>query len=200
MEKQTIRTITLSIILGGSALFLGNSKVDLPRSTLVVIDGKAPVSQVEEEPEPPSIAPENDPPAEAIEQPESRQLIPRSSADPNALYRQVNARYGVDWQILKAIHQVETGQSGDTCRKSCAGATGPMQFLPSTWAKFGIDGDGDGQANICSLADSMYAAGHYLGASLQADGNYEKAIFAYNHALWYVEKVEAIAREIGWDK
>ena len=106
------------------------------------------------------------------------------------------ARYcpGLSWTVLAAIGQVESGH-GRNNGPSSAGALGPMQFLPSTWAAYGVDGDGDGRADINSPYDAIPAAAGYLcrfGANRGPDGLYD-AIFAYNHADWYVKKVLATA-------
>ena len=106
------------------------------------------------------------------------------------------ARYcpGLSWTILAGIGQVESGH-GRNNGPSSAGALGPMQFLPSTWAAYGLDGDRDGQANINSPYDAIPSAAGYLcrfGANQGPDGLYD-AIFAYNHADWYVKKVLATA-------
>ncbi len=70
-----------------------------------------------------------------------------------------------------------------------AGAGGPMQFLASTWASYGVDGDGDGRIDRWDAADAIYGAANYLRAS-GAPGDYRRAIYAYNHAGWYVAEVE----------
>lgn len=94
--------------------------------------------------------------------------------------------------ILAAINQIESGFGANT-GPSSAGAQGPMQFLPSTFAAYGVDGDGDGAVEIESTADSIYAAANYLHAS-GAPEDWHAAIYAYNHAEWYVADVEATAR------
>jgi membrane-bound lytic murein transglycosylase B len=71
-----------------------------------------------------------------------------------------------------------------------------MQFLPSTWASWGIDADGDHKADIMDPYDAVYSAARYLcyyspGSSLV---NLKRAIFAYNHADWYVNEVLALAK------
>ena len=76
-----------------------------------------------------------------------------------------------------------------------------MQFLPSTWAAYGVDGDGDGTTDIMSPYDAIPAAAGYLcrsGANRGPDGLYD-AVFAYNHLDAYVQKVLATARAYGGD-
>ncbi len=116
-----------------------------------------------------------------------------------ALYLQAGSRYGLDWAILAGIGEVECDHGRDpdpSCTRegavNSAGAGGPMQFLASTWASYGVDGDGDGRTDRWDPADAIYSAANYLRAS-GAPGNYEHALLAYNHATWYVAEVEAWA-------
>jgi hypothetical protein len=107
-----------------------------------------------------------------------------------------SARYcpGLQWQVLAAIGQIESGH-GRNVGPSTAGALGPMQFMPATWAYSGVDGDGDGKADIMNAYDAVPAAALYLcraGAANGPQGLYD-AIFAYNHADWYVKEVLALA-------
>jgi hypothetical protein len=109
---------------------------------------------------------------------------------------QLSARYcpGLSWTILAAIGQVESGH-GRNVGPSSAGALGPMQFMPATWAWAGVDGDGDGKADIMSPYDAVPAAALYLcrnGAGRGGRSLYA-AIFSYNHADWYVREVLALA-------
>ncbi len=112
------------------------------------------------------------------------------------LYQQAAARYGLDWSILAGIGKVECdhGQDPDpSCTHegavNSAGAGGPMQFLAATWARYGVDGDGDGRSDRWDPADAIFGAANYLRAS-GAPEDYARAIFAYNHAGWYVAEVE----------
>jgi len=119
------------------------------------------------------------------------------------LYEDAAQRYGLDWAILAGIGRVECDHGRDpdpSCTRqgavNSAGAGGPMQFLASTWAKYGVDGDGDGRIDRWDPADAIYSAANYLRAS-GAPGDYRAAIFAYNHAGWYVEEVETWAARYG---
>ena len=118
--------------------------------------------------------------------------------DFKSIYQSAGAQYGVPWQILEAVHQVETGKSGSTGINSSAGATGPMQFLPSTWRHYGVDGNGDGARDITDVTDAIYGAANYLAAGGAAEGRVSDALFNYNHSMSYVNKVLGIAREIGF--
>ena len=118
------------------------------------------------------------------------------------LYQAAGARYGLDWAILAGIGKVECDHGRDpdpSCTHegatNSAGAGGPMQFLASTWATYGVDGDGDGRRDRWDPADAIYGAANYLHAS-GAPGDYRSAIFAYNHAGWYVAEVAAVGGEV----
>lgn len=112
------------------------------------------------------------------------------------LYIAAGERYGIDWAILAGIGKVECDHGRDpapSCTKegaeNYAGAGGPMQFLASTWAKYGVDGDGDGRIDRWDPADAIFSAANYLRAS-GAPHDYNAAIYAYNHSSTYVEEVE----------
>lgn len=115
-----------------------------------------------------------------------------------ALVQRAAAAYGIPWEILEAVWQVESGKSWDTEVRSYAGAQGPAQFMPGTWRRYGVDGDGDGQTNIHSAVDAVYGAANYLATSGASRGEVYRALFAYNHADWYVQKVLGVARDIGY--
>ena len=119
------------------------------------------------------------------------------------LYQESAARYcpGLSWTVLAAIGEVESG-NGANVGPSTAGALGPMQFMPSTWQVWGIDGFGDTAApNIMNPFDAVPSAAGMLCADGAAKGGSSLygAIFAYNHADWYVNEVLAIAREYATD-
>jgi soluble lytic murein transglycosylase-like protein len=113
------------------------------------------------------------------------------------IYLRVQQQTGTPWQLLAAVHRIETGQSGNTARKSYAGAVGPMQFMPATFSKYGADGDGNGTKDITDVDDAMLAAGKYLAASGAAKGNYSNALYSYNHSWSYVATVRNIASKLG---
>ncbi|MFC1656820.1 lytic transglycosylase domain-containing protein [Patescibacteria group bacterium] len=122
---------------------------------------------------------------------------PSAPANLSALYKKAGARYRVPWQILSAVHFVETGRSQNTGRCSYAGACGPMQFMPATWRAYGVDGNGDGVRDITNVVDAMYGAANYLAANGANRGAYTAALYRYNHSTTYVNKVLGIARSLG---
>jgi hypothetical protein len=89
--------------------------------------------------------------------------------------------------ILAAINMIET-DLGRNATVSSKGATGWMQFMPDTWRTYGVDASGDGRADPANKRDAIFSAANYLKAS-GAPGNWHDAIFAYNHAEWYVKNV-----------
>lgn len=103
------------------------------------------------------------------------------------IYKTAARRYHVPWQILAAINWIET-DFGRNLNTSSAGAVGWMQFMPGTWQEYGVAANGNGQPNPYSPQDSIFSAAHYLAANGAAQ-NLPKAIFAYNHAAWYVAEV-----------
>jgi hypothetical protein len=106
------------------------------------------------------------------------------------------------WTVLAAIGQIESGDGRDV-GPSTAGALGPMQFLPSTWATWGIDGFGpSGPPDIMNPYDAVPSAARYLcaaGASSGTQAGLRQAIFAYNHADWYVNEVLGLAAQYAAD-
>jgi hypothetical protein len=113
------------------------------------------------------------------------------------LYRAAGYRYGVDWRILAAINRVETGY-GSNLSTSSAGAVGWMQFLPSTWRRWGVDASGDGVADPMNPADAIYSAARYLqAAGIQKD--VRRGLWAYNPLASYVNMVLSIAARLPAD-
>jgi hypothetical protein len=110
------------------------------------------------------------------------------------VYRAAAQRYRLGERgvsILAAINKIETG-FGSNLGPSSAGAYGWMQFMPATWAAYGVDADGDGATDPTDPDDAIHAAARYLHAS-GAPRDWYRAIFAYNHADWYVQQVLAQA-------
>jgi Transglycosylase SLT domain len=107
-------------------------------------------------------------------------------------YRAAEAKLGVPWQYLAAIHLVET-RVGRIRGVSAAGARGPMQFLPPTWRRYGGGGD------INASRDAVFAAARLLRAN-GAPGDMAAALYAYNHSGRYVRAVTAYAEQIRRDQ
>src|ERR671935_1328760 len=136
-------------------------------------------------------------------------------------YERAALRFGVDWAVLAAIGKIECDH-GRSQALGCnppgtvnsAGATGPMQFLGSTWRAgtppmtvpavgpptnstgegYATDGDGDGLADVWNAADALAGAARLLRAN-GAPAEYRRALYAYNPADWYVNAVLTKAEE-----
>lgn len=113
-----------------------------------------------------------------------------------ALAQQAAGAFGIDWKVLMAVWQVESGKQWATGERNSSGATGPCQFLPSTWRSYAIDGNGDGVKNIAQAQDCLYGAAKLLASNGAASGNVTKALLSYNHSLAYVNRVLGIANAI----
>ena len=103
------------------------------------------------------------------------------------IYKKAGQRFRIPWQVLAAINSIETNYGRDL-RVSSAGAVGWMQFMPSTWREYGLSVKGSGPPNPYDPADAIFSAARYLAANGGAH-HLRKAIFAYNHAIWYVDSV-----------
>lgn len=121
-----------------------------------------------------------------------RETLPAWRVDPPVsldellgYYHAAEAESGVGWNYLAAINFIET-RFGSIAGVSTAGAQGPMQFLPSTFASYGQGGD------INSPRDAVMAAGRYLAANGFA-ADRDRAIYGYNHAHQYVQAVDDYA-------
>src|SRR5438270_2721399 len=111
------------------------------------------------------------------------------------IWQAAGSRYGIPWQVLGAINKVETN-FGSNLGPSSAGAVGWMQFMPSTWARWGIDANGDGVADPDNPTDAIFSAARYLvGCGGQFD--IAKAVYCYNHSSWYVTEVLGLAAAFG---
>jgi hypothetical protein len=102
-----------------------------------------------------------------------------------AVYQEAGAAFDVSWPYLAAINLVETA-TGRIRGTSTAGAQGPMQFLPATWAAYGDGGD------INDTRDAIFGAARYLAANNGAT-DIDNALFRYNHSERYVRGVKLYA-------
>jgi Transglycosylase SLT domain len=112
-----------------------------------------------------------------------------------AIYVVAAERYrlgGRGVSMLASIHRTESG-FGSNMEPSSAGAIGHMQFMPGTWAAYGVDANDDGKRDPFDAEDAIHAAARYLAAS-GAPRDWYRALFAYNHADWYVQEILAGAR------
>ena len=111
------------------------------------------------------------------------------------IYQAAGMQYGVRWEILAAINEIETDY-GRNLNISSAGALGWMQFMPPTWDAYGVDANRDGVKDPFNPVDAIFAAARYLNAA-GAETDIRRAVFAYNHADWYVDSVLMRAQVIG---
>jgi len=111
------------------------------------------------------------------------------------LWQRAGAEYDVPWQVLASINRIES-DFGRNMGPSSAGAIGWMQFMPSTWMQWGLDANGDGVADPWNAADAIFSAARYLDAAGASTDLY-RAVFAYNHADWYVNEVLSLANLYG---
>ncbi|MEX2105846.1 MAG: lytic murein transglycosylase [Solirubrobacterales bacterium] len=111
------------------------------------------------------------------------------------IYQACGTEYGIPWEVLASINKIESA-FGTNLNVSSAGAVGWMQFLPSSWEAYGLDANGDGRKDPYNPVDAICAAAHYLKIAGGAKDLYS-AIFAYNHADWYVQEVLLYARAYG---
>ncbi len=149
------------------------------------------------------------------------------------VYMEAADTYGIPWTLLAAHHRIETRFSTMDPLLSPVGAEGHMQFMPCTfvgwtypgctglgkgeipesdktnpeviehYGGYGVDANGDGIADPYDIEDAMFSAAKYLANSGAANGDYEKAIFNYNHSekyvedvLWFFTKFEESRKEI----
>lgn len=135
------------------------------------------------------------------------------------IYKAAAEEYDIQWELLAAHHRVETKFSTMDPMISPVGAEGPMQFMPCTfvgwehptcsglgegnipddektdpavieyYGGYGVDGNGDGKADPFNIEDAIYSAAHYLSENGAADGDVERAIFAYNKSDQYVADI-----------
>ncbi|SFP94848.1 lytic transglycosylase domain-containing protein [Salibacterium halotolerans] len=136
-----------------------------------------------------------------------------------SVYREAEEAYGVSWEVLAAVHRVETVFSTMDELESPVGAVGHTQFMPCSfigWSYegcqgkgdinisrealtdteaieehggYGVDADNSGEADPYNVKDAVFSTANYLAANGASDGKLRKALFQYNQADWYVEKV-----------
>jgi Transglycosylase SLT domain len=111
------------------------------------------------------------------------------------IYQSAGTAYGIPWQVLAAINQVETDYGRDLSVSS-AGAEGWMQFLPAEWAQYAVDANGDGFKDPYNPADAIFTAARYLKAA-GGDTDIRAAVFSYNHSQAYVQSVMLRAQLLG---
>ena len=111
------------------------------------------------------------------------------------LYQACGTQYEIPWEILASINRHESA-FGTNMGPSTAGAVGWMQFLPSTWKAYGVDANDDGEKDPYNPVDAICAAARYLNAA-GGEQDLRTAIFAYNHADWYVDLILSTAQQYG---
>jgi cell wall-associated NlpC family hydrolase len=120
---------------------------------------------------------------------------PMSFAALQGIWQAAGNTYGVPWEVLAAINKVETN-FGQNLGPSSAGAVGWMQFMPSTWARWGIDANGDGVADPDNPTDAIFSAARYL-AGCGGQFDIAAAVHCYNHSNAYVRDVLGLASQYG---
>ena len=106
------------------------------------------------------------------------------------VYKQAGSRFGIPWEILYGLHLIETGLR-DGPISNGSGPQGPLQFLPGTWALYGVDGNGDGTADINNAVDAIFGAANYLASH----GGVEQGLRTYGNVI---DSVYSAARSRGW--
>ncbi len=174
--KRLVALAVLSLVLAAPA-----QADDEQGATFVIVEAPAPVLPSAETPN--GVAVAMPPPPLVPQQLSVEQLT--------ELWGRAGEAYGIPWQVLAAINKIESN-FGQNMGPSSAGAVGWMQFMPDTWMRWGLDADGDGVANPWVAEDAVFASARYLAA---AGGRTDipRAVFAYNHAQWYVDDVLELA-------
>ncbi len=138
----------------------------------------------------PTIAEPTVVPSPTVAQPQSASTTAPAAFED--VYKQAGDKYGVPWQVLYGLHITETGgRDGMIMNGSGSGARGPMQFMPGTWRAYGVDGDGDGVANIDNAVDAIHGAANYLAKH----GSLDSGLRSYGGNT---SKTLALAREQGF--
>lgn len=121
-----------------------------------------------------------------------RIVEPLPAAELLGYYQEAQAAFGVPWEVLAAVNLVETGM-GRIRGTSVAGAQGPMQFMPATWAAFGGGGD------INDTRDAIMGAARYLAHNGGGRGDIDNALWNYNRSERYVRGVKHYASVMAQD-
>jgi len=203
-KNNEMKYITIAVILGATLLTAidSTSAANFYRaeSSLKVILAKKPYFVFKVEPTGIKITPgiseiqkkeASQKPAKAVVFQTAPEVEQISLSELRILYQQAASKYGIDWKLIEAVHQVESGKSTSTCKTSYAGATGPMQFLASTFRHYNDLG-----GNICDLRSSVFAAANLLSKSGASEGKIDDALFSYNHSSAYVARVKRIMESI----
>jgi hypothetical protein len=117
---------------------------------------------------------------------------PAPAGELRGYYQDGERQFGIPWEYLAAVHLTET-KMGRLRGTSTAGAQGPMQFLPSTWAAYG--GGGDVESNH----DAILGAARYLAANGGRRGDMHDALYRYNPTEKYVRAVTRYAERMQAD-
>jgi membrane-bound lytic murein transglycosylase B len=115
-----------------------------------------------------------------------RIVAPAPANELLADYKAAGDATGVPWEVLASIHLIET-RVGRIEGLSSAGAQGPMQFMPSTWARYGAGGDFNNDR------DAIFGAARLLRDNGVSKGDLRSAVYSYNHSQHYVNAVLAFA-------
>lgn len=130
-------------------------------------------------------------------QPTASTSTPISQGTPSSfdnVYREAGAKYGVPWEILYGLHHMETGgRDGAISSGYGTGAQGPLQFMPGTWASYGVDGNGDGNMDINNAVDAIHGAANYISKH----GGVEQGLKSYGGDS---EKALNLARSRGYSQ
>lgn len=119
--------------------------------------------------------------------------ITATSEEKSALAQKAASAYQIDWKLLMAVWQIESGQQMVTTVRSYAGAAGPCQFMPGTWRAYQQDGNGDGVKDVHNAQDCLFGAAKLLSVNGASSGKIVQALLRYNHSMSYVNKVLALA-------
>ncbi len=106
------------------------------------------------------------------------------------------ASQGIDWKLLEAVWQIESGKRWYFTGGSSVGARGPCQFMLGTWRSYATDGNGDGVSNVYDARDCLYGSAKLLARNGAASGDHRRALLAYNHSIAYVNTVIRIMDSI----